>query len=361
LPVYWNQTTNVRWKADLPGRGLSSPVVAAGRVYVTACSGYGQKRLHVLCFNAATGARLWERCFWATGSTTCAPKTCMAAPTPVTDGEAVYALFACGDLAALGADGRLRWYRALALDYPGLANQVGMAASPVLCGDVLVLSLENAGQSLALGVDRHTGRNRWAAERPRVIKWATPAVRAGAEGAEVLFQTWAELSAYDPATGQKRWTYTGEGPSTVTTPVSAGDLVVTQDGVALRPCAGRAPEVAWKSNKLKTTYASALAHDGRVYALHSTNFLTCADAATGRTLWQERVWGAYSASPVFADGKLYLVNEDGVTTVVAVGDPPRVLTGNPLGETLLATPAVAGGAIFLRSDPHLFCVGGQKP
>src|SRR5579875_3980237 len=117
LPVKWSTTENVRWKAELPGRGVSSPVLAGGRVYVSAASTYRERRLHVLCFDAAKGEKLWERQFAATGGTMCHPKTSMAAPTPVTDGRHVYALFATGDLAAFTRDGDLLWYRALQRDY----------------------------------------------------------------------------------------------------------------------------------------------------------------------------------------------------------------------------------------------------
>src|SRR5262245_4402795 len=145
LPSTWSETENIRWKAELPGRGLSNPVIAGGRVYVTACSGQEQARLHVLCFDVRTGKKLWERQFWATGNTGCHPKTNMAAPTPVTDGERVYALFATADLACLDKNGDLLWYRSLVSDYPTLSNQVGMAASPVLCKDVLIVPMENVG------------------------------------------------------------------------------------------------------------------------------------------------------------------------------------------------------------------------
>src|SRR5687767_8539407 len=105
LPVEWSEQNNIRWKADLPGRGLSNPVIADGRVYVTACSGFEQKRLHVLCFDLKTGKQLWDRQFWATGSTLCNGMTNMAAPTPVTDGNRVYALFATADLVCLDREG----------------------------------------------------------------------------------------------------------------------------------------------------------------------------------------------------------------------------------------------------------------
>ena len=156
----WSTTENVRWKAELPGRGVSSPVIAGGRIYVTAASTYRDRRLHILCFDASSGKQLWERQLAATGSTQCHPKTSMAAPTPVTDGKHVYALFATGDLAAFNRDGDLLWYRALQRDYPDISNQVGMASSPVLAGDTLLLPLENPGDSFALAVDAKTGRNR---------------------------------------------------------------------------------------------------------------------------------------------------------------------------------------------------------
>jgi len=129
IATTWSETENIRWKADLPGRGLSNPVIAGGRVYLTASSRPQESRLHVLCFDLRSGKKLWERQFWSTGNTGCHPKTCMAAPTPATDGERVCALFATGDLTCLDKDGGLLWYRSLVGDYPTVSNQVGMAAS----------------------------------------------------------------------------------------------------------------------------------------------------------------------------------------------------------------------------------------
>src|SRR5258708_17987812 len=113
LPVKWSKTEGLRYKVELPGRGLSNPIISKGRIFLTACSGYREKRLHVLCFDEATGKKLWERQFTATGNTACHPTTNMAAPTPVTDGKTVFALFGTGDVAALDLDGGLLWYRSL--------------------------------------------------------------------------------------------------------------------------------------------------------------------------------------------------------------------------------------------------------
>src|SRR3954454_859248 len=140
----------------------------------------------------------------------------MAAPTPVSDGKHVFCLFATGDLAALDADGNLLWYRSLARDYPDIGNQVGMAASPVLAGDTLLLPLENAGDSFAAGLDTRTGRNLWRVGRARDINWATPLVlEAPSRGASALFQTGRDVTAYDPHTGKRQWTHQVPGQSSV--------------------------------------------------------------------------------------------------------------------------------------------------
>lgn len=365
LPVRWGPTQNIRWKIDLPGRGVSSPVVARGRVYVTASSGFSQDRLHVLCFDAASGKELWHRQFWATGHTQTHPKTCVAAPTPVTDGDHVFALFSSCDLAALDSAGSLLWYRALARDYPTVGNHVGMAASPILAQDLLLLAMENAGESFAVAVDLRTGQNRWKIDRQRDINWVTPLLVGNGAGAEVLFQSANEISAYEARTGEKRWTYASTGLATIASPVAGKDLVfVPASGqvLALRPKAEPVtPELAWRSNKLKTSFASPLYYQGRVYTVGSpVGIVTCVAADDGKLLWQtDRLKGAHSASPVAAEGRIYLVNEEGTATVIQTGEKPEILGTSALGETILATPAIAAGAIFLRSDQHLFCIAAK--
>jgi outer membrane protein assembly factor BamB len=361
LPVKWSRTENVRWVADLPGRGVSSPVVAAGRVYVTASSGYRHSRLHVLCFDAANGKKLWERQLASTGPTVCNPRTCMAAPTPVADGRRVFALFATGDLAAFDRDGDLLWYRALVRDYPEVTNQVGMAASPVLAGDTLLLPLENVGDSFALGVDVNTGRNRWKVPRARGINWVTPTLTRINGRSAALFQTDHEVTGYDVRTGEVLWKYEGEGLGSVPSPV-VGDGVVIVPGtpsVALRLSEGGKPEELWKSSKLRAAYATPVLYKGRIYGMTGVG-VSCLDAASGEELWRLRLGHGFWASPVIADGRLYVAKEDKGVSVVELGDRPKVLANNPMGEEMLATPAVAGGALFLRTDGHLYCVGAKK-
>jgi outer membrane protein assembly factor BamB len=369
LPTKWaygkDKSENVRWVADLPGRGLSGVIVAGGRVFVTACDGPEQRRLIVLCFDAASGKKLWQRSVLATGGTNCHPKTCMAAPTPVTDGNNVYTLFATADLVAYDADGNLLWYRSLTGDYPAITNQVGMAASPVLAGGLLVVPMDNSGDAFLAGIDAKTGKNRWKVERPRDINWVTPVIRGG----EVLFQCADELIAYDLQTGQRGWGYAepeGKKLSTIPSPTldEKGDVLVPGgELVALKPSGtGETPEVRWKSKKLTPGgYATPLAYQGKIFALNGAGVLQCADAKGGKFLWDVRLKGPIAASPVAGDGRIYIVNEKGQTQVIKIGDKEGMIEAtNDVGDEILATPAIADGAIFLRSDKHLFCIGAKK-
>jgi outer membrane protein assembly factor BamB len=284
----------------------------------------------------------------------------MAAPTPTSDGSNVYALFATNDLVCLDRDGTLVWYRSLARDYPNITNQVGMAASPILCGDTLIASLETDAESCALGISKHTGQNQWRIERELGINWVTPHVYRRGNSAELLLQSRADLSAYDPQTGEKKWSHRGSSLDVIPSPLTAGDTVFVPAGqlIALRPKQnGESPQVLWESPKLRASTASPTFYKGRLYAVNSAGVLTCADPEGGEIIWQERLKGPFSASPVAADDKLYVVNEEGTTFVIDTKSEDRLLATNPLGETILGSAAISNGSVYLRSDQHLFCIG----
>jgi outer membrane protein assembly factor BamB len=359
LPVEWSQEENIRWKIALPGRGLSGPAIAGSRVYVTACTNFEQKRLHVLCFDVKTGRQLWERQFWATGTTLCHPKTNMAAPTPVTDGERVYALFATADLVCLDKDGNLVWYRSLVGDYPTIGNNVGMAASPTLCKDTLIVPMENVGESFVAGIDVSSGENRWRLARPRGINWTTPLVINNQGRDEVVLQTPQQFTAHDPATGKLLWKWDGDCAS-VSSPVFGDGMLFIPGGkfTALRPATAEQPsQVLWQNTKLATGYSSPLYYQGLLYTVSGRGVVNCAEPGTGKILWSERLEGEYSASPLGADGKIYATSEEGVTSVLQAGGEAKVLANNSLPEKFLASPVASDGALFLRSDKHLYCIG----
>jgi outer membrane protein assembly factor BamB len=365
LPVKWSATDNIRWKAEIPGRGVGGPVVASGRVYTTSASGFEEKRLHLLCFDIANGKQLWHRQLSATGNTLCHPKTSMSAPTPATDGKNVYAFFGSGDLVAFDRDGNLLWCRSLMKEHPTLANNVGMAASPVVAEDTLLMVLQNAGESFALGIDKQTGKNRWKVERKSGINWTTPVLRQTAGSTEVLLQSGSDLTAYDVRSGEKRWSFDdklGDIPS----PAFGDNIVLTNGGemaaIKIGDSAASKPEVVWKAPKLKSAgYPSPVFYRGNFYNVNSAGVVTCVAAKDGSVVWQSaRVKGPFAASPLAADGKLYLLNEKGETFVLGLGEKPELLASNDLAEPALGTPAIADGAVFIRTEKGLFCVGEKK-
>ena len=359
LPTGFSETSGLRWKVAIPGRGVASPVIVGSRAFVTSSSGKYDDHLHVICIDTASGAQLWHRQLAATGSTNAHPDTCMAAPTPVADQSRVYTLFASGDLAAFDNDGTLRWYRSLVEDYPTITNQIGMAASPVLFENKLIVPMDNAGDSFLAAIDTKTGKNLWKVPRIRDISWVTPLVRKLETGkAEVIFLSKIDLTAYDIETGAKKWTAKVNG--SIPTPTLVGDLLISPSGgVTVAKLGADGLKEVWKSPKLQTGMSSPVYYDGFVYGTNSTGIVKCANAKTGDIVWEERVKGKFSASPIAADGKLYVFNEAGVLTTIKLGAMPEIIAESPTNERGQATPAISGGAIFLRGDKSLFCIGSK--
>jgi outer membrane protein assembly factor BamB len=288
--------------------------------------------------------------------------TNMAAPTPVTDGKAVYALFATGDLAALARDGTLLWYRSLVGDYPNITNQVGMAASPILSGDVLLLPMENAGDSFAAGIDKRTGKNLWKVKRERGINWVTPLLFSSGGKPAVLFQTNHEATAYEVSSGKRLWSFQEKDLSTIPSPARGkGMLFLTGSSLrAVRPAGSGTPELVWEVGGALGGHASPVYHHGRLYNCGDVA-ITCLNAADGKQVWRKRAAGPFDASPIIAAGKLYAVNRKGRTYVFDLsGDEPKLLARNDLDDTILASPAAANGCIWLRSDKSLYCIGPKK-
>lgn len=360
LPVKWSATENIGWKAALPGRGLSSPIIVGDRVFVTCSSGFRHDRLHVLCLNVSDGKVRWERQFTATGRTMTFPKICNATPSPASDGKRVYALFSSNDLVCLDLDGNLQWYRGLTYDHPNVSNSLGMASSPVVLGDTLIAQVENDSQSLATGVDVATGASRWTIERPKRANWTSAVTLTKAAGAEedlVLLQSAEGISAIQPLTGKAAWTYP-DGASTIPSSViSDGIVYIPSHGItALRPPRGSAhPEVIWRQGKLGPATPSPIAYDGRLYSVNGAGVLISADIKTGEEKWKLRLTGPFSGTPVAAGGLLYFFNEKGVGQVVKPGvESGELVSSNDLGEMFMCTPAISNGAIYIRSDSTLW-------
>jgi outer membrane protein assembly factor BamB len=360
-PTKFSAMENVAWKSSLPGKGLSSPIVVGDRIFVTCSSGFRDDRLHVICINANDGSKRWERQFTATGRTSHHPKTPVAAPTPASDGKRVYALYSSNDLICLDLDGNLEWVRGLTYDYPNASNSLGMASSPVVIGDTVIAQVENDSESLATGVDVATGISRWTSIRPKKANWTSALVwpkRYGGNEDLVLLQSSEGISAVRPLTGEVAWKYS-DGASTIpSSVVSDGILYAVSHGItALKPPTDSANiERLWRENKLGPGTGSPLVYRGRLYSINSAGVLLAGDLKTGETKWQLRVTGPFSGSPVAAGGHLYLFNEIGEGQCIALGDTSGEIesTGEFPGEIFLCTPAIANGAIYVRSDQNLW-------
>jgi len=358
-PTRFGADQNVAWKADLPERGLSSPIVVGDRVFLTASGGPQHDRLFVLAFDAKTGHKLWQRSFWGTGPTDAHPKTCMAAPTPASDGRHLVALFATDDLICLDLEGNVLWVRSLYEENPGATDGRGLASSPVIVGQTVVVHLETQNTSLALGVDLKTGSNRWRMDRARIYNWTSPIILPSKTKADdlVLLQGTERLSACDPITGREVWGIK-RNSDPIASSVLAGNVLFVpgEKGLAafeLQPN-GAAPKLLWENVKLNPVTASPLVLGDRIYSLHN-GFLVAGDVKTGEVRGQLRLKGPFSASLVAAGGLIYCLNEGGLAQVVKPTDKEPVLVeSNSLADTILSTPAVAGGALYIRSDKRLW-------
>jgi outer membrane protein assembly factor BamB len=365
VPTSFGPEENVRWKADLPGRSVASPVVYGKKVFISAASGPRMDRLHAVCLDADTGKILWHRQMTATGNTACHPKSSMAAPTPCVNADGVYFLFATADLAAFDHDGNLRWYRSLVSDYPDVSNQVGMASSPILWKDFLIVPMDTVGDSFLAAIDTKYGKNVWKIERPKDTNWVTPTLRTIGDKAEVVFAATRETQAYDAATGKKTWTYAAKSAQ-VPMAVLHGDRVLLPfDGglMCLKPDGDKMVE-AWKAPKMSTGYTSPLVYKDHVYGIGRAGTLICTDLKTGRDIWSERVGkgkGQFWASPIVADGFIYTFDDSGTGAVVqAGGEKGKIVSNIDLKAEIMGTPAIANKALYIPTSNGLYCIGAKN-
>jgi outer membrane protein assembly factor BamB len=347
---------SIAWKLPLPGRGLSSPIVIGDHVFVTCSSGPDQQQLHVFCVAVASGKVEWERRFRSSGRTMTHDKTNVAAPTPCSDGQLVFATFSSNDVFCLDLQGNLKWLRGLTYDYPNASNSLGLASSPVVADHTLVVQSENDSESFAAGLSVEDGTNRWFKTRPKSANWTSAVILRSGGTSTVALQSSKGILGIAPATGSELWNYE-EGASTIPSSAVAGDILYApSSGITAIQPAGNAVQKRWRNEQVRPKTASPVASAGRIY-FPEGGVLTALNAENGERLWKTRVQGDYSASPVIANGHLYLVNEAGTVQVIPL-DPaiaePGIVSTLALGETVLCTPAISGGAIYVRSDGHLW-------
>jgi outer membrane protein assembly factor BamB len=363
LPLEWSESKNVVWKSMVPGRGWSSPVVADGRVWLTtAVADRSGASLRALAFDVETGRELVNaEVFRIRDSALLNVKNSHASPTPILEGGRVYIHFGAYGTAALTSTGEIVWKTRLPYE-----SQHGNGGSPILYGDLLIISCDGSDQAYVVALDKNTGKTRWKTSRrdPYDQAYSTPLViRVGDQ--DQIFSVGAfRAAAYDPASGKEIWRVGyADGFSNVPRPVYGHGLVFIATGfqepslLAVRVDGKNdvtKTNIVWNIRRGAPYTPSPLLVGDELYFVSDVGIASCVDAETGTTHWQVRLGGNYSASPVFADGRIYFQSEEGVTTVIAPGKQIRRLSQNKLDGDMLATMAISNGSIFIRTDRSLY-------
>ena len=366
LPIEWSETKNIAWKTSIAGLGWSSPVVANGRVWLTTAVEQPMERgisLRALAFDAATGKELVnvEVFKIPTDRRDINPKNSWASPSPVIDGDRIYVHFGADGTAALSSSGEIIWKNRF--EYQ---SQHGAGGSPIVYRDLLIFSCDGSDAAFVIALDKLTGKTKWKTNRgyPADQAYTTPLVIRVGDADQLISVGAFRVRAYDPLTGKEIWRVRyDEGFSNVPRPVFGHGLVFITTGfqqpelLAIRPD-GKGDvtktHVAWSLKRGAPLTPSPILVGDELYIVNDGGIASCIDARTGNVIWQSRLGGTYSASPVYADGRLYFPAEQGVTVVIAPGKEARKLATNRLDGGHLASMAIAGGSFFVRTDAALY-------
>ena len=375
LPLQWSETTNVAWKTPVPGLGWSSPVVAGGRVWLTTAvedrpaRGRAGMSLRALAFDVESGRQVVDvEIFRLDRTRLLNPKNSFASPTPILDGDRVYVHFGADGTAALTTSGEIVWR--IKLPYE---SQHGGGGSPALHGDVLIINCDgNDVEAFVVALDKRTGKERWKRQRrkPADQAYTTPLSIHVGDREQVVSVGAYRAAAYDPFSGQEIWRVSyNDGFSNVPRPVYGHGLVFIATGfqqptlIAVRPDGEgdvTRTHVAWTLKRGAPFTPSPILAGDELFVVNDTGILTCLDARTGTIHYQQRLGGNYSASPVLADGRIYFLSEEGVATVIAPGKEFKRLAVNQLDGAMLASIAVSGGSLFIRSHTHLYRIANHR-
>jgi outer membrane protein assembly factor BamB len=382
LPVRWSTTEGITWKLDMPAWSGSTPIVWGDRIFLNVADDLKVREglnLFLWCVDRNKGTVLWKRPLG--GGNHQERKQNMSTPSPVTDGRNVWVMTGTGILKAFDFEGQEIWARDIPKDYGRFGLNWGYGSSPLLHGDSLFVQvlhgMRTDDPSYLLRIDKATGKTLWRVERPTKARmespdsYTTPALLRYANNTEIVLTGGDVVTGHDPATGKELWRVDGLNPDNdpnyriVASPVVHGDLIIapTRERPMLALKAGGRGDVT------KTHVLWSFANgpdvptpvtDGTyLYVINDRGIMWCLDPKTGKEIYgrQRLSPGTYSGSPVLADGKIYVTNEDGVTSVVKAGPAFELLAQNDFDDYALSSPAMSEGQIFIRTAKHLYCIG----
>lgn len=373
LPVTWSADDNIEWKASIPGKGWSSPIVYGDYLFLTTATEDGAS-CRVICINRKDGALVWNEEVHRQKPGPMRKQNSYATPTPVTDGERVYSVFYDGAVMAVDFSGKRVWKNSEVKFF----SLHGLGASPILADGQIIMPFDGSSRdeskvgwkvpwknAVVLSLDASTGDVRWKGRRGESrVGHVTPILVD--DGAQLVSSGGDRVQGFNPRTGDRIWSVYSQGEGVTPSPVVGDGLIFTSSGFeapttrAIR-LGGTGDvtktHIAWEQKKGVSALASLLYIKPYLYTITRDNILHCLEATTGDIVWMQRLEGVHSASPVYADGRIYILSEDGVTLVLRPGPEYDEVASNKIGEPCLASMAVSDGHFFIRSASHLYCIG----
>jgi outer membrane protein assembly factor BamB len=373
VPREWSATENVAWKIDLSEPGNSTPIVWGDRIFMTSQLEGGKQR-GLLCIDRADGKILWQQAIAYSEEDPSHKTNPYCSASPVTDGKVVVAWHGSAGLVAYDLDGKELWRR----DYGKFRHIWGYASSPILHGDQVIQFFGPGVRVLMAAIDKQSGKEIWRRDMPEaqskdekqyVGSWSTPVLRDNGGRKEMLLSLPKNLRAFDPASGEEIWSCEGLTDLIYTSPIYGGDVVVAMSGFGGAAIAVDAPpgsqgdisdKQLWRVPRNPQRVGSGVVVDDDVYLLNADGVAQCQELRSGKVTWKERLGGDSWSSMVHADGRLYIINMQGVTSVLEPSPAEmKVISRNALekNEMTRASLALSDGQIFIRTYDHLYCIG----
>jgi outer membrane protein assembly factor BamB len=369
VPLRWTSGENLLWQTEVPGAGWSSPIVWGNRIFLTTATEAGRS-CRVLAVDRRNGRVLWNTEVLQQTPTRKEKKNSYATPTPATDGKLVYSVFGDGSIAAVNYSGRVVWTNREHRHY----SQHGLGASPVLWRDLLIMPYDGSAEegdlkvgwqkpwdrSFIVALDKSTGKVRWKGRRGLSrIAHVTPNIVEHAGKPQLVSAAGDVVQGFDLADGELLWSARSQGEGVVPSVVVGDSMVFTSSGFEKPAVRGIriGGEIAWEQTRGVPKIPSFVYSKGLLFTIAENGIAMCMKADSGEIVWQERVGGEYSASPVLVGERIYLLSEAGETTVLRAGPSFEVIAKSVLEGRFQASPAVADKAIYLRSDTRLYAIG----
>lgn len=366
LPVRWAPELNVEWKASVEGEGFSSPIVAGDCVFLTSSLDHGARRL-THCLDRRSGRLRWTREIEDEDPEVASSITGHAAATPAAASGKIVAMFGRAGLVCYDEQGQKLWRVPLGR----FESELGLASSPVIDGERVFVVCDHDGDrfnsfdSYLLAVNLADGATLWKTDRRDLYRsWSTPIVVPFGQARQLIVNAQDELRAYDPNTGELIWQLGGMTGWVTPSPVFGRGLIFATSGKS-GPVTAVAPvgkdqaalvSAAWSVPSGGPYVCSPLLYGKYLYVHNEAGVLTCYAAADGKVVYRQRLAGKFTASGVAGDGKLYFTNQEGTTFVIRAGAEFKLLAENRLGDYTLASPAISGGRLFLRTQQALYCI-----